>query len=201
MNSNQKAICDKVANVNRLIKYNDGIAPPHSFELRNCQESIKVTKQSGLLGLLCSGLMIVNSLLFLSNFRKYILLLAILGVVSALLSMISAWNMEKNAIASVNGGSITVKGRTYDCSDITEIKKVVLNNIKLVSNGKPVLNVNKACDGCCDLIRWAKQYNIPINDDSDDTTDGIQKKQNTMVATILLICVAVAFMIVFLKKM
>jgi len=201
MNINKKAICDKVAKVNQLIKYSDGLAPPHSFEIRYGEESVKASKQAAYSGLLSVGIMIVNFMLFLSAFRKYVLVLAVLGAVSAVFGLISAFNMEKQVIASIEGDNITVRGKTYNCSDITEFKKFSAFNIRLLSGSKMILNVHKACDGCSDLIRWARLYNIPVNDDSDDDTKNIQKKQTVMVLTVVLACMALAFLIFYLKRM
>ena len=201
MNIDKKAICDKVAKVNQLIKYSDGLAPPHSFEIRYGEESVKASKQAAYSGLLGVGIMIVNFMLFLSAFRKYVLVLSVLGAVSAVFSLISAFNMEKQVIASIDGDNITVRGKTYNCSDITEFKKFSMFNIRLLSGSKMILNVHKACDGCSDLIRWARLYNIPVNDDADDGTKDIQKKQTVMVVTVVLACMALAFLIFYLKRM
>lgn len=200
MNANQKAICDKVAKVNRLIKNSDGLASPQSFEIRYCEESVKVSMQAALNGLVCVGIMIVNVLLFLSAFRKYILILSVIGGVSAVLSLISALNMKKQVIARVDADNITIKCRTYNCGEIDRISKFSFNNLRLMSGGRCILALNKSCDGCEDLIRWAQRYNIPINDDSSGNADNLRNKQAILTAFIVLISLAAVFIILFLKR-
>ena len=92
-------------------------------------------------------------------------------------------------------------GRSYSCNEITEISKSALNNLKLMSNGRNILNLNKSCDGCGDLIRWAKQHNIPINDDSDTSAKAIENNQSVLVLFIILVCMAVAFLIFYMQRM
>lgn len=143
----------------------------------------------------------MQSLLNMTFLKKSGYAMAAMAVLCAIFSFINAWSMEKKVIARVDGDSITVKGKSYSYTEINEIKKASLNNLKLMSNGSGILCVNKSCDGCGDLIRWAKQHSIQINDDSDASAENVGKKQNALTAVIVLVCIAVAFLIVFLRRM
>ena len=175
--------------------------PPYSFELRNSAEAVKVNKQAAWSALACGGLMLVQSMISLTFLKRSGFVLAVLAVICAVCSFINAWYIEKKVIASVEGDCITVKDRSYSYTEITGISKAALNNLKLMAGGQKVLTVNKSCDGCGDLIRWAKQHNIPINDDSDTSAKTIENNQSTLVVLIILVCMAAAFLIFYMQRM
>lgn len=201
MNNNNKAVYDKVASVNYLIRFYDGSAPPYSFELRNSAEVVKVNRQAAWSALACGGLMFMQSLLNMTFLKKSGYAMAVMAVLCAIFSFINAWCIEKKVIAKIEGDRITVKDRSYSYSEITEISKTSLNNLKLMAGGQRVLIVNKSCDGCGDLIRWAKQHNIQINDDSDASAKTIEKKQYALVLFVMLICFVIAFLIFYMERM
>ena len=201
MNNSNKVLYDKIASVNYLIRSYDGSAPPYSFEIRNSAEAVKLNKQTAWSALACGGLVFMQSLLKLTFLRKSGYVMAALAVICAICSFISAWYMENKVIAAVEGDIITVKGRSYSYTEITAISKSALNNLKLMSNVRNVLSVNKSCDGCGDLIRWAKQHNIPINDDSDASAKTVGQKQAALTVICFASAIALAILIYYFKKM
>ena len=199
MDNNNKALYDKIAYVNYLISSSDVSMPPYSFQLRNSAEAIKINRQCGWSALAC-GISVLGMKLFRWDFFSVSgIILAALCFICAIFSFIYSACMEKAVIAEADGDNITIKGRTYNCGEIEGISKYTFNNLRLMSGGRCILTLNKSCDGCGDLIRWAKQYNIPINDDSSENADNLKKKQAILVIFILVISFAAALIIFFLK--
>lgn len=198
---NNKALYDKIAKVNYIINNYDGSLPPFSFELRNSAEVIKANKQSGWCALGLAGIMLCQMFILTRFLRMTGFAMAVMAGICAIISFATASYLEKKVIAEVNGDSIIVNGRTYSYTEITEINRAALNNLKVMSGGRSIFGVNKSCDGCVDLIRWAKQHNIPINDTSDADAKTVEKKQTALVLFIVLICIAVATAMVLLKRM
>mgnify|MGYP007104144556 CR=1 FL=1 len=70
-----------------------------------------------------------------------------------------------------------------------------------MSGGRKVLALNKSWDGCGDLVRWARLHNIPINDHSEDSSEALQKRNQTLAAVITAGCGFLAVLIVIRKRM
>lgn len=200
-NSNNNKLLEKIGAVNKLIETFDVGEPPYSFKLRCCAETVTQTRQIGFCTIGCAAVVLVRSMRPSASLQTAGLVLAFIAIFFAIYCMIYASKIEKTDIAEVNGDSITVKGRTYNYSEISEIKGASFNNLKIMSSGGKIAALNKSCDGCGDLIRWARQHNIPINDDNTRDFEGIKQRNVLITAVLTISCVIIAFLIVFLKRM
>ena len=172
-----RVLLDKIAAVNSLINSYDTTEPPYSFQLRYCEETVKQTRNVGYA------------------------MIGAAALIFSIICIIYASTLDKNCLAEINGDSITVKGRSYNCSEISELRKASMNNLKVMSNGSKVIMVNKSCDGCADLVRWARMHNIPINDHSESSSDVLQKRNQTIAAVMTIACIFIALFIVLIKRM
>ena len=200
-NSVNNLLLEKISALNSLINSFDAGEPPFSFKLGYCKEAVKQTKQVSYWMLGCGCLLISRALRRFAFMRKASIFIGAAAIVMAIVYFIYASKMDKIVLGEINGDSITVKGRTYNSSDISEIKGAAMNNLKVMSYDKKVLSINKSCDGCADLVRWAKKHYIPINDSNTADMQSIQKRNAIIVAVTLVISFIVAFLLVFLKRM
>jgi hypothetical protein len=201
MNENNNKLLEKISSVNEIINSFDAGEPPYSFRIKCCAESVKQARQLGYATIACAAVMLARSMRPSASLQTAGLVIAFLAIIYAVYCIVYASRIEKNDIAEISGDSITVKGRTYSCSEISEIKGAAINNLKIMSNGNKIVTLNKSCDGCGDLVRWAKQHNIPINDNNTGNMESFKQKNAVLVAIITVLCIAIAFLIVFLKRM
>lgn len=196
-----RELLEKISAVNDIINSFDPGEPPHSFKIGYDRNSVKQTKNVGY-GMAGLGvLLILRSLRPSASTRTVSIVIGAVAVVMAVVYIIYASKMSSTVLAEINGDKLTVKGRTYDRSEISEIDGGAINNLKVMCFGKKVLNINKSCDGCGDLVRWAKKNNIPINDRNTSDMQSIQKRNTVIVAAAMIVCFIVAFLMVFLKRM
>ena len=200
-NSNNNKLLEKIGAVNKLIETFDVGEPPYSFKLRCCAETVTQTRQIGFCTIGCAAVVLVRSMRPSASLQIAGLVLAFIAIFFAIYCMIYASKIEKIDIAEVSGDSITVKGRTYSYSEISEIRGAAFNNLKIMSNGTKIAALNKSCDGCGDLVRWAKQHNIPVNDTNTGDIQSIQKRNSVIVAVLVILAMVIGFLVVFLKKM
>lgn len=196
-----RVLLDKIAAVNSLINSYDTTEPPYSFQLRYCEETVKQTRNVGYAMIGAAALMITRSLRPSASMRVASIIFGAAVLIFSIICIIYASTLDKNFLAEINGDGITVKGRTYNCSEISELRKASMNNLKVMSNGSKVIMVNKSCDGCADLVRWARMHNIPINDHSESSSDVLQKRNQTIAAVMTIACIFIALFIVLIKRM
>lgn len=201
MNENNKRILDKIAAVNSIINSYDTTEPPYCFKISYGDETVKQTKQVGMATMSCALVLFIRSFRPSASMRMAGIVIAAAAVIFAIICLVYAVNLQKADVAEINGDSITIKGRMYNYSDISEINGAAMNNLKVMSGGRKVISLNKSWDGCGDLVRWARLHNIPINDHSENSSDELQKKNQTLAAVITVGCVFVAILIVVIKRM
>ncbi|MCR5601992.1 MAG: hypothetical protein K6G33_14795 [Ruminococcus sp.] len=200
-NNVNNALFERISAVNNIINSFDAGDPPDSFKLGYCADTVKQTKQV-CYAMIGAGLLVtVRSMPRSASARSVGIVLGMASFIMAIIYLVYSAKMSSVVFAEINGDKLTVKGRTYDSSDISEISGGALNNLKVMSFGKKVLNINKSCEGCGDLVRWAKKNNIPINDGNTGDAQSIKKRNSTLAAVITVMCIVIAFVIVFLKRM
>ena len=91
------------------------------------------------------------------------LLEIIIGIVCIIVGLLS---LVGGSTVHVTGQELRINGRGYFASDIERIScKGVF--VKVLSGGKSVLSLRKTDTGCDELIRWAKFYDIAIDNVSE----------------------------------
>lgn len=196
-----RELLEKISAVNDIINSFDPGDPPDSFRLGYCADTVKQTKQVSYAMIGAGLLVIARSLRPSASARTVGLIFGAAAVIMAIIYIFYAATMDKTVLAEINSDKLTVKGRTYDRSEISEISGGAMNNLKVMSFGKKVLNINKSCEGCGDLVRWAKKNNIPINDRNTSDAQSIRKRNSTLAAVITVMCIVIALVLVFLKRM
>lgn len=200
-NNVNNALFERISAVNNIINSFDAGDPPDSFRLGYCADTVKQTKQV-CYAMIGAGLLVtMRSLRPSASARSVGIVLGVVSFIMAIIYLVYSTKMSSIVLAEVNGDKLTVKGRTYDRSEISEISGGAMNNLKVMCFGKKVLNINKSCEGCGDLVRWAKKNNIPINDGNTGDAQSIQRRNSTLVAVITIMCIVIALVLVFLKRM
>lgn len=200
-NNINNRLLEKISAVNEIINSSSAGEPPYSFKLKYCYETVKQTRQIGYCTIACAALILIRSVRPNASLQTAGIIFAFVALFYAIYCMVYASKIEKTDIAEVNGDSITVKGRTYSDSEISEIKGAAINNLKIMSNGTKITSLNKSCDGCGDLVRWAKLHNIPVNDNNTRDMQSIQKKNSVLVAVLVTLAIVIGFLAAFLKRM
>ena len=200
-NNINNRLLEKISAVNEIINSSSAGEPPYSFKLRYCDETVKQTRQIGYCTIAGSALILTRSMIRSASYQTAGLIFAFVAIFFAIYCMVYASKIEKTEIAEVSGDSIIVKGRTYSYSEISEISGVAFNGLKIMSNGTKVVSLNKACDGCGDLVRWAKLHNIPVNDSNTRDLQSIQKRNSVIVAVLVILALVIGFLMAFLKRM
>ena len=200
INNINNALLEKISEVNRIINSFDPGEPPQSFTVRYDRNSVKQTKQISYWILGSGFLLIARSLRRSASLKTASVIIGAAAIIMAIVCLVYASTMDKTVLAEVRDDTITIKGRTYDRSDIYEINGAALNNLKVMSDGRKVLALNKSCEGCGDLVRWAKRNNIPINDSNTGDMKSIQQRNSVIAAVTIVVCLIVAFLMVFLKR-
>ena len=198
INDNSKKIFEKIARVNSVINGFYAGEPPHSFVIKHSEDDVKQTRQSAYLMILCAVPMLLRGILRSSSYlHNGGLVLAVVTIVLSAVCLITASNMETKPIAVIEGDYITIKGRQYHHSEISELKKGSVNCLMIMSSGRRIASVGKSWDGCIELVQWAQYRGIAINDDGGTNAEELQKKQTNLVAVIVVVClVAVTAMVI-----
>ena len=200
-NNINNRLLEKISAVNEIINSPDAGEPSYSFKLRYCADTVAQTKQIGYCTIACGALILTRSMIRSASYRTAGLIFAFVAIFYAIYCMVYASKIEKTEIAEVSGDSIIVKGRTYSYSEISEISGAAFNGLRIMSNGTKVASLNKACDGCGDLVKWAKQHNIPVNDSNTGDLQSIQKRNSVIVAVMIIAALVIGFLMAFLKRM
>lgn len=202
INDNSKKIFERIVRVNSVINGCYAGEPPYSFAVKHSADDMKQTRQSAYLMMVCAVPMMLRGIIRSSfHMRMAGIVLAIIAIVTGIISLIAASNMEKKSVAVVEGDYITIKGRPYHHSEISELKKGSLNCLLIMSEGKKIASVGKSWDGCLELVQWAQYRGIAINDDSSVNVEELQKKQGTLVAVVVLGCLVVVTLLIILPKL
>ena len=90
---------------------------------------------------------------------------AMIIIISALMvSLVAATvyaNVKKGTVrARVNGSSICIGGRTYDCGQIERVYGAPSRNVEMYSGGRRILKVGMKDENCSTLVRWARRNGI-----------------------------------------
>lgn len=200
MDANNKKLFDRISSVNSIIASNDTAEPPLQFSLKHAKENIKNSDTTCYFLVVCTAPLIMRTLSGAQGSSAFRLIVLGTAILLIILNMINTTVMKKKILAEVNGDSITINRKTYHHSEISEIRKAALNNLKIVSEGNTVVTVNKSCDGCAELIQWAKYYGIRINDDGKKSSGPVQNRQYVLIAVWVGVAIAAALIIFFLKK-
>ncbi|MDD7515966.1 hypothetical protein [Ruminococcus flavefaciens] len=91
--------------------------------------------------------------------EKIAIIAAVIGV--ALMAVTVFREFLSENIARVIGEELKISDKSYFTCDIERIC-CKNDDVKVISGGKPVLRLTKAHDGCGELMKWARAYEIPI---------------------------------------
>ncbi len=197
MDENRK-IFERISEVNNAITSDVPGEVPYQFAVRHSKENIKNTDSVSYLLIACTVPLIIRTLSHEQGSNPFRLIVFTTMLILVICNTITVALMKKKIIAEVNGDNITINKKTYHHSDITEIRRASLNNLKIISGGKVIATVSKSCDGCIELVNWAKQCGILI-DDKGDSYENVQKRQWIMVGVLTCGAIAAAFILYFLK--
>ena len=86
----------------------------------------------------------------------------VIGVICAVIAAFAVFrNFLGENTARVIGEELKINDKSYFTCDIERIS-CKDSYVHVISGGKPILKLTKAHEGCDELIRWAREYEIPI---------------------------------------
>jgi hypothetical protein len=89
----------------------------------------------------------------------------IVGVIAVLITTFAVLrNFLTDNIARVIGEEMKIGDKSYFTCDIERIC-CKCDDVRVISGGKTVLKLTKSHEGCDELIRWARAYEIPVEND------------------------------------
>lgn len=155
-----------IAEVNRLIAASSPELPKNSFEIDTLSDNASLNK----LLLRCAALgfvldVILYAVMLMTGFGGgfYNTLSIALGAVFLLLMIIAAVTAKalKDQVR-VMGEELRINEKSYFACNI---EGVFCNGpeIKVKSGGNTILKLNKTQKGCDEFIKWARAYDIPID--------------------------------------
>lgn len=158
--------------IDRIIGMKSPAPPKRSFDIEVSSQTRKVNKVC--LGAALSGLAGDVVIFFM---RRGIsgdnggLIEVIIGVVSIVFLVLAVCGGK--GLVHVTGEELRINGRSYFASDIGKIICKGMD-VKVNSGGKIVLRLKKADTGCEELIKWAKNYDIAIENSDDEPSSPIK---------------------------
>lgn len=158
--------------IDRIIGMKIPVPPKRSFDIEVSSQTRKVNKVC--LGAALSGLAGDVVIFFM---RRGIsgdnggLIEVIIGVVSIVFLVLAVCGGK--GLVHVTGEELRINGRSYFASDIGKIICKGMD-VKVNSGGKTVLRLKKADTGCEELIKWAKNYDIAIENSDDEPSSPIK---------------------------
>lgn len=86
-------------------------------------------------------------------------------IISVMLILLVAATVYANAAkgtvrALVNGRSIRIGGKAYDCGEIERVYGEPGKNVEIYSGGKRILRISMKDENCGSLVRWARRNGI-----------------------------------------
>lgn len=183
-----------IAAVNAIIGSEDRIAPADEFIVKYSDKHIRQSYQSLAFSLVCTLLLLIISLIRLPNVSiiRFIILGAMMIANGAII--FSASLMKKMNII-VRGDSLSVNGKSYSHGDISCFKGTAFNNMKIMSDGSSLISINKSCENCGELARWAKYYDIRIDDNFTDDPQKVQNNFTLFISLFVAACVALGLLV------
>lgn len=158
--------------IDRIIGMKIPVPPKRSFDIEVSSQTRKFNKVY--LGAALSGLAGDVVIFFM---RRGIsgdnggLIEVIIGVVSIVFLVLAVCGGK--GLVHVTGEELRINGRSYFASDIGKIICKGMD-VKVNSGGKTVLRLKKADTGCEELIKWAKNYDIAIENSDDEPSSPIK---------------------------
>ena len=92
--------------------------------------------------------------------------IAVGAVLLVLMALAVLSDLLTENIARVTGEELKINEKSYFACDI---ERIACKNydVKVISGGKPVLKLTKMHEGCGELMKWARAYDIPIENDTE----------------------------------
>ena len=159
--------------IDRIIGVKNAAPPKRSFDIEVSSQRRAVNKVW--LGAALSGLAGDVVIFFMrrgisgDNGGLAELVLGVLVIIAAVLSVFCGGK----GLVHVTGEELRINGRSYFASDIGKIICKGMD-VKVNSGGKTVLRLKKADTGCEELIKWAKNYDIAIENSDDEPSSPIK---------------------------
>jgi hypothetical protein len=92
-------------------------------------------------------------------------------------------NIKKGTVrAWINGSSICIGGRRYDCGQIESVYGAPSRNVEIYSGGRRILKVGMKDDNYSTLVRWARRNGI--NTELGDMAPELKNSTKILLAVI-----------------
>ena len=87
----------------------------------------------------------------------------VIGIICLVFCVVAVfWDSLNDNTARVIGEELKIGQKSYFTCDI-ECIKCQNSEVKVISGGKPILKLTKSHEGCDELIKWARFYEIPVD--------------------------------------
>ena len=159
--------------IDRIINVKNAAPPKRSFDIEVSSQTRAVNKVW--LGAALSGLAGDVVIFFMrrgisgDNGGLAELVLGVLFIIAAVLSVFCGGK----GLVHVTGEELRVDGKSYFASDIDRISCKGYD-VNVLSGGKTVLRLKKADKGCEELIKWAKVYDIAIENSGGEPSGSVK---------------------------
>ena len=159
--------------IDRIIGVKNAAPPKRSFDIEVSSQRRAVNKVW--LGAALSGLAGDVVIFFMrrgisgDNGGLAELVLGVLFIIAAVLSVFCGGK----GLVHVTGEELRVDGKSYFASDIDRISCKGYD-VNVLSGGRAVLRLKKADKGCEELIRWAKVYDIAIENSGGEPSGSVK---------------------------
>jgi len=187
----------KLDNVDRIIDMRSPAPPKRSFDIEVASQNKAVNKIY--LGAALSGLAGDVFVYFLrrgATGDNDGLLEVIIGAVSIVFLVLAVCGGK--GLVHVTGEELRVDGKSFFACDIERISCKGVDVI-VISGGKNVLKLKKTDNGCDELMKWARAYNVDIENSGGDPTGAV--KVLMIVGAVLFVAAFTALLFFIVTKM
>ncbi|MCR5601993.1 MAG: hypothetical protein K6G33_14800 [Ruminococcus sp.] len=155
----------KAADVDRIIEMTSPEPPKRQFSIdipKQKSGSDRIYLYASATGFACDAVIyLVRKRVSVDNGSLEL----VLGVVFLIACIVAVFlNIINENTARVIGEELKIGGKNYFTCDIEQIK-CRNREVKVISGGKPILKLTKSHEGCDELIRWARAYEIPVENE------------------------------------